>query len=126
VVNNIDGGMLEQIWKNIFSSRHADMLIVTEPASRQMELALKKTYIATPEPKLVVACGDCAIGSPQNLHQEHLSLHFPVNQSCSQYTIFPLSLIVKYNPTMPPRGSIITIPKNTISPWFSAMVRVYI
>lgn len=42
------------------SPRHADMLLVTGPASRQMELALKKTYNATPEPRLVIACGDCA------------------------------------------------------------------
>jgi len=45
----------------VASPRHADMLLVTGPVSRQMELALKKTYIATPEPRLVVACGDCSI-----------------------------------------------------------------
>jgi Ni,Fe-hydrogenase III small subunit len=45
----------------VASPRHADVLLVTGPVSRQMELALKKTYIATPEPKLVVACGDCSI-----------------------------------------------------------------
>lgn len=45
----------------VASPRHADLLLVTGPVSRQMELALKKTYIATPEPRLVVACGDCAI-----------------------------------------------------------------
>jgi Ni,Fe-hydrogenase III small subunit len=45
----------------VASPRHADVLLVTGPASRQMELALKRTYIATPEPRLVVACGDCAI-----------------------------------------------------------------
>jgi Ni,Fe-hydrogenase III small subunit len=44
----------------VASPRHADVLLVTGPASRQMELALKRTYIATPEPKLVAACGDCA------------------------------------------------------------------
>ena len=43
------------------SPRHADVLLVTGPVSRQMELALKRTYTATPEPKLVVACGDCAL-----------------------------------------------------------------
>lgn len=43
------------------SPRHADILLVTGPVSRQMELALKKTYLAMPDPKLVVACGDCAI-----------------------------------------------------------------
>ncbi|GAB4387405.1 MAG: NADH-quinone oxidoreductase subunit B family protein [Thermodesulfovibrionales bacterium] len=45
----------------VASPRHADVLLVTGPVSRQMELALRKTYLATPEPRLVVACGDCAI-----------------------------------------------------------------
>ncbi|MFN3396348.1 MAG: NADH-quinone oxidoreductase subunit B family protein [Thermodesulfovibrionales bacterium] len=45
----------------VASPRHADALIVTGPVSRQMELALRKTYLATPEPRLVIACGDCAI-----------------------------------------------------------------
>jgi len=45
----------------VASPRHADLLLVTGPVSRQMQLALKKTYIATPEPRLVVACGDCSI-----------------------------------------------------------------
>jgi len=44
----------------VASPRHADVLLVSGPVSRQMELALKRTYTATPEPKLVVACGDCA------------------------------------------------------------------
>jgi len=44
----------------VASPRHADLLLVTGPVSRQMELALKKTYLATPDPKLVIACGDCA------------------------------------------------------------------
>jgi Ni,Fe-hydrogenase III small subunit len=41
------------------SPRHADMLLVTGPVSRNMALALQRTYDATPEPKLVVAVGDC-------------------------------------------------------------------
>ncbi len=45
----------------VASPRHADALLVTGPVSRQMELALKKTYLATPDPKLVIACGDCAV-----------------------------------------------------------------
>jgi Ni,Fe-hydrogenase III small subunit len=45
----------------VASPRHADVLLVTGPVSRQMELALKKTYLAMPEPKIVIACGDCAI-----------------------------------------------------------------
>ncbi len=46
----------------VASPRHADMLLVTGPVTRPMELALKKTFAATPAPKLVVACGGCAIG----------------------------------------------------------------
>ncbi|MDE2117375.1 MAG: NADH-quinone oxidoreductase subunit NuoB [Betaproteobacteria bacterium] len=46
--------------KFVASPRHADILLVTGPVSRHMETALKLTYDATPEPKLVVAIGDCA------------------------------------------------------------------
>jgi len=46
--------------KFVASPRHADMLLVTGPVSRNMEMALRRTYEATPEPKLVVAVGDCA------------------------------------------------------------------
>jgi Ni,Fe-hydrogenase III small subunit len=46
--------------KFVASPRHADLLLVTGPVSRHMEIALKRTYDATPEPKLVVAVGDCA------------------------------------------------------------------
>ncbi|MDP2681430.1 MAG: NADH-quinone oxidoreductase subunit B family protein [Deltaproteobacteria bacterium] len=41
------------------SPRFADMLLVTGPVSRNMEIALSRTYNATPSPKLVVAVGDC-------------------------------------------------------------------
>lgn len=44
----------------VASPRHADLLLVTGPVSRNMEMALKRTFDATPEPKLVVAVGDCA------------------------------------------------------------------
>lgn len=43
----------------VASPRHADMLLVTGPVSRNMESALRRVYDATPEPKLVVAAGDC-------------------------------------------------------------------
>jgi len=46
--------------KFVASPRHADLLLVTGPVSRHMKVALKRTYDATPEPKLVVAIGDCA------------------------------------------------------------------
>lgn len=44
----------------VASPRHADMLLVTGTATRNMEQALIKTYNATPDPKLVVAVGACA------------------------------------------------------------------
>jgi Ni,Fe-hydrogenase III small subunit len=43
----------------VASPRHADLLLVTGPVSRHMEVALRRTYDATPDPKLVVAIGDC-------------------------------------------------------------------
>ncbi|WP_310446836.1 NADH-quinone oxidoreductase subunit B family protein [Thiobacillus sp.] len=45
--------------KFVASPRHADLLLVTGPVSRHLEVALKRTYEATPEPKWVVAIGDC-------------------------------------------------------------------
>ena len=44
------------------SPRHADLLLVTGPVTRNMELALRKTYQATPEPRCVVAVGTCGCG----------------------------------------------------------------
>jgi len=46
--------------KFVASPRHADLLLVTGPVSRNMVTALERTYAAIPEPKLVVALGDCA------------------------------------------------------------------
>jgi Ni,Fe-hydrogenase III small subunit len=44
----------------VASPRHADLLLVTGPVTRNMQIPLQKTYEATPDPKLVVAVGDCA------------------------------------------------------------------
>jgi Ni,Fe-hydrogenase III small subunit/ferredoxin-like protein FixX len=44
----------------VASPRHADVLLVTGPASRNMEIALLRTYEATPSPKIVIAVGACA------------------------------------------------------------------
>jgi Ni,Fe-hydrogenase III small subunit len=44
----------------VASPRHADLLLVTGPVTRNMEIPLRKTWEATPDPKLVVAVGDCA------------------------------------------------------------------
>jgi len=44
----------------VASPRHADLLLVTGPVTRNMEVPLLRTYEATPAPKVVVAVGDCA------------------------------------------------------------------
>lgn len=46
----------------VASPRHADVLLVTGPVTRNMRQALERTYLATPAPKWVVAAGDCAGG----------------------------------------------------------------
>lgn len=67
----------------VASPRHADGILVTGPVSTHMELALKKTFEAIPEPKIVIACGTCAIsGGIFCGHAETLSgieSLFPVN-----------------------------------------------
>jgi Ni,Fe-hydrogenase III small subunit len=53
------------------SPRHADGILITGPVTKNMELALRKTYAALPSPKLVIACGACAIsGGPYTGHRE--------------------------------------------------------
>ena len=44
------------------SPRHCDVLMVTGPVTRNMKVALERTYAATPAPKWVVAVGDCGCG----------------------------------------------------------------
>jgi Ni,Fe-hydrogenase III small subunit len=44
----------------VASPRHADVLLVTGPVTKNMQEALERTYNATPDPKWVVAAGDCA------------------------------------------------------------------
>ena len=46
----------------VASPRHADVLLVTGPVTRNMREALERTWRATPDPKWVVAAGDCAAG----------------------------------------------------------------
>src|SRR5512138_177126 len=48
--------------KFVASPRHADVLLVTGPVTRNMKVALERTYAATPDPKWVVAVGDCGCG----------------------------------------------------------------
>jgi Ni,Fe-hydrogenase III small subunit len=45
----------------VASPRHADVLMVTGPVTKNMREALQRTYDATPDPKWVVAVGDCAL-----------------------------------------------------------------
>lgn len=45
----------------VASPRHADALLVTGPVSKNMALALRKTYDAMPDPKYVITLGDCAL-----------------------------------------------------------------
>jgi len=57
----------------VASPRHADGLLITGAVSRNMRLALEKTYAAVPDPKLVIAVGACAIsGGPYSGHPEVL------------------------------------------------------
>jgi Ni,Fe-hydrogenase III small subunit len=48
--------------KFVASPRHADVLLVTGPVTFNMKIALERTYAATPDPKWVVAIGDCGCG----------------------------------------------------------------
>ena len=48
--------------KFVASPRHADVLLVTGPVTKNMRESLERTYAATPDPKWVVAAGDCAQG----------------------------------------------------------------
>jgi hypothetical protein len=54
----------------VASPRHADLLLVTGPVSRHMEPALRRTYEATPEPRLVVAVGDCGCDGGRHFRRE--------------------------------------------------------
>jgi Ni,Fe-hydrogenase III small subunit len=77
----------------VASPRHADMLLVTGPVSRHMEVALKRTYDATPEPKLVVAIGDC--GCTGGIFGESYA-------SCGRVSnVIPVDVVVRGCPPAP-------------------------
>lgn len=79
--------------KFVASPRHADMLLVTGPVSRNMALALKRTFDATPEPKLVVAVGDC--GRDGGIFGESYA-------SCGRVSnVIPVDLVVPGCPPAP-------------------------
>jgi Ni,Fe-hydrogenase III small subunit len=79
--------------KFVASPRHADMLLVTGPVSRHMEEALRRTYDATPEPKLVVAVGDCG-GTGGIFGESHASCGRVAN-------VIPVDLVVPGCPPPP-------------------------
>lgn len=79
--------------KFVASPRHADMLLVTGPVSRNMALALQRTFDATPDPKLVVAVGDC--GGDGGIFGESYA-------SCGRVSnVIPVDLVVPGCPPAP-------------------------
>ena len=79
--------------KFVASPRHADMLLVTGPVSRNMALALQRTFDATPDPKLVLAVGDC--GGDGGIFGESYA-------SCGRVSnVIPVDLVVPGCPPAP-------------------------
>jgi Ni,Fe-hydrogenase III small subunit len=62
-LNNVVYDLERFGFKFVASPRHADVLMVTGPLTRNMREALERTYAATPDPKWVIAVGDCAAGA---------------------------------------------------------------
>jgi len=77
--------------KFVASPRHADALLVTGPVSVNMEEALRRTYDATPGPKLVIALGDCA----------HCGGIFAGSSTPSYATRGPISAVIPVDYTIP-------------------------
>ena len=77
----------------VASPRHADMLLVTGPVSRNMAVALRRTFDATPEPRLVVAVGDC--GCDGGIFGESYASAGPVSK------VIPVDVLVPGCPPPP-------------------------
>ena len=79
----------------VASPRHADLLLITGPVTRNMEAALRRTYDATPDPKLVVALGDC--GCTGGIYGENYA-------SCGRVSnVIPVNVAVPGCPPSPQR-----------------------
>lgn len=77
----------------VASPRHADAVLICGPVTRNMELALRKTYDAVPGPKLVIAVGACAIaGGPYFRQEEQLG---------GAATVLPVDLFIPGCPPHP-------------------------
>ncbi|MBV8456395.1 MAG: NADH-quinone oxidoreductase subunit NuoB [Acetobacteraceae bacterium] len=79
----------------VASPRHADVLLVTGPVTRNMRQALERTYAAAPAPKWVVAVGDCAAGCGV----------FAESQACigAVSKVIPVDLVIRGCPPSPTR-----------------------
>src|SRR3990167_7574826 len=77
----------------VASPRHADLLLVTGPVTKNMQEALLRTYDATPDPKLVVAVGDCA--KCGGVFQGSYAFVGPVNE------VIPVNVVVSGCPPTP-------------------------
>jgi Ni,Fe-hydrogenase III small subunit len=94
-VNNPIYSLESQGIRFVASPRHADMLLVTGPVSRHMQVALLRTYEATPDPKLVVAIGDC--GACGGIFGESYASCGPVSN------VIPVDVVVPGCPPSPAR-----------------------
>lgn len=77
----------------VASPRHADMLMVTGPVSRNMAEGLRRTYEATPSPKLVVAVGDGAIDG--GVYRDSYAIHNSVEE------VIPVDFRIPGDPPSP-------------------------
>jgi membrane-bound hydrogenase subunit mbhJ len=79
--------------KLVGSPRHADVLLVTGPVTRQMEPRLKRVYAQTPEPKVVMVIGNCGVEG--DVFHESYNLVGPIDQ------IIPVDVYVHGCPPRP-------------------------